>query len=868
MTASQTLQDVIDAQAGAALSTDDIIVLMLPLFEEVAALHEQGKVADLAPASVLLAGDQALHLAAPAGQPAQMDIGAINRVQPAPLSGLNIIGTLQRDASLGGLQEVTDLALQTDIDAPVTRPVYLPGPRSWEHSVGHHDEITDVYSLGMALASLACGLDFTDEQDLRAFVAQRRNLFGLAQRLHPIVAAVITEMTQVNRHERATDVAALATRLRTWRDQPAGIDIDRALSGSSNLTSRRTAVLSHLRDRLFDLSRRNRLLHFRPSASTINLTVASVPLMLQLERVRAEDICTWGGPFATDLIAERPIALQQWLRFDDQPYLPAAFDKLIAETRRDRAEYGFSTLRLVVAFLRWHNLKENPEERILTPLLWLPVELVKRKGVRDQYVLRNTGEPAEFNPVLRHQLSQLYGITLPETCDLNEVSVQQIHADLLAQIRQSEPSVELRLIEKASVSKVRQKAVARLQQYQRRKAGTAQRSTGKHWLPPYSYARDDYRPLGLSMFDHWVRPSPLPQRFEAGAKPQARVRQPFMLPPEPEQDREGYVLEESDGHRYAWDLDLTQVTLANFNYKKMSLVRDYNQLLESPDDNPAFDRVFSIEPRPLDDSRPAPLPYAQQWNVVNADATQNTAVSLARSERSFIIQGPPGTGKSQTITNLIADYAGRGQRVLFVCEKRAALDVVFHRLKQSGLEPLCCLIHDAQDDKKAFIADLKGCYEQGLASPALDAALRQQRDALVTQLEAAGGRIEAFEQALQQAPESLGQTVRALLRRLAELPDAPDATPAVREALPTLSRWSQHRELAQRLHRMLQERFAIDGLGGHAFAQLAGELVNDERAYARCEQLCEDGDALFQQLDALLESSTSLIAAHTPSSRR
>ncbi|MGT2490938.1 AAA domain-containing protein [Cupriavidus basilensis] len=89
---------------------------------------------------------------------------------------------------------------------------------------------------------------------------------------------------------------------------------------------------------------------------------------------------------------------------------------------------------------------------------------------------------------------------------------------------------------------------------------------------------------------------------------------------------------------------------------------------------------------------------------------QNAAVGLARSQRSFIIQGPPGTGKSQTITNLIADYAGRGKRVLFVCEKRAALDVVFHRLKQSGLDPLCCLIHDSQTDKKAFIADLRACY--------------------------------------------------------------------------------------------------------------------------------------------------------------
>ena len=86
-------------------------------------------------------------------------------------------------------------------------------------------------------------------------------------------------------------------------------------------------------------------------------------------------------------------------------------------------------------------------------------------------------------------------------------------------------------------------------------------------------------------------------------------------------------------------------------------------------------------------------------------------MALARSGVSYIIQGPPGTGKSQTITNLVADYVGQGKRVLFVCEKRAAIDVVFHRLRQQGLDELCCMIHDSQADKKAFVhesqADLR-----------------------------------------------------------------------------------------------------------------------------------------------------------------
>jgi hypothetical protein len=183
-----------------------------------------------------------------------------------------------------------------------------------------------------------------------------------------------------------------------------------------------------------------------------------------------------------------------------------------------------------------------------------------------------------------------------------------------------------------------------------------------------------------------VRPSELPQRFEAGAT----LRRPQMVATsqaavsEQQEERVGYVLEESSGHRYAWDLDLTQVTLANFNYRKMSLVRDYAQLLEDANGNPAFDRIFSIQPRELDTSPPAPLALrAMERGVLGCDPERRRPTGAHAAQ--FHHPGPPGTGKSQTITNLIADYAGQGKRVLFVCEKRAALDVVFHRLKQSGL---------------------------------------------------------------------------------------------------------------------------------------------------------------------------------------
>jgi predicted DNA-binding WGR domain protein len=854
----QALTELLAAQAGVPLSTDDILLLVLPLFKQVTELHAHGKVAILDSDSILLTDEGGLALRNPAGAEPHMAIDAVRRIQPHAESALNIIGTLQLTHVEGHGEYVSEEAVQIGSPATIERPVYLPGPGSWELVLGHHDEITDVFMLGMALASLACGLDFSDVDELQRFVAYRRNLFHIHARLNPIVASVIVEMTEINRHERATDVASLATRLRTWRGQPEGLDVERVLAGATEARPRRTAVLGHLRDRLFDLSRRNRLLHFRPTAATVNLTIASVPLVLQVNSVRAEQICTWNLSFAGDVLSGKQVNLQRWLRFEDQPYLPGVLDKLIAETRRDRAEYGFSNLRLVLAFLRWHNLKEAPDERIVTPLLWLPADLVKRKGVRDQYTLQCAGSEAEFNPVLRHQLNQLYGIRLPETVDLEKTTIEQVHADIRAQIQRSEQGVELRLIEKPSIRMVRQKAMQRMQQYQRRKpAAVMARGTG--WLPPFSYAAEDYRPLGRAMFEHWVRPSDLPQRFEAGAAPRG-MRQPAMIDVAEEADeRQGYVLEEQEGHRYAWDLDLTQITLANLNYKKMSLVRDYTQLIDSGSANPSFDKVFSIEPREVDAAVPSPLSPDEQWNVVSSDATQDAAVALARKERSFIIQGPPGTGKSQTIANLIADYAGQGKRVLFVCEKRAALDVVFHRLKQSQLDALCCLIHDSQSDKKAFIADLKHCYEGWIGLADQSTPLLARRAMLTANVKANKQLLDEFEAAMSAQSALVDMPVRSLLRRIVELPPVPEAGHALRERLPSMAAWGKQSDLAHRVHREMQERFGMASLAAHPFAKLAAGLVLDEHAYSRAEKFCQSAETLFAALDAAFENKSTLI---------
>lgn len=84
---------------------------------------------------------------------------------------------------------------------------------------------------------------------------------------------------------------------------------------------------------------------------------------------------------------------------------------------------------------------------------------------------------------------------------------------------------------------------------------------------------------------------------------------------------------------------------------------------------------------------------------MSADSSQMTAVLYSELGKSFVLHGPPGTGKSQTITNIIADNVAKGKRVLFVSEKKAALDVVYKRLSSVGLAPFCLELHSNKADK-------------------------------------------------------------------------------------------------------------------------------------------------------------------------
>lgn len=143
------------------------------------------------------------------------------------------------------------------------------------------------------------------------------------------------------------------------------------------------------------------------------------------------------------------------------------------------------------------------------------------------------------------------------------------------------------------------------------------------------------------------------------------------------------------------------------------LVPDYEKLIESTDFSDL--ETFFLERSNPDDEGDSRNMYRflnqvredQTFTPFAFDASQENAIKAIKKGNSLVVQGPPGTGKSQLICNLVSDFIARGKKVLVVCQKRAALDVVFNRLKEQELADFVALVHDFKNDRKPIYEKLE-----------------------------------------------------------------------------------------------------------------------------------------------------------------
>lgn len=178
-----------------------------------------------------------------------------------------------------------------------------------------------------------------------------------------------------------------------------------------------------------------------------------------------------------------------------------------------------------------------------------------------------------------------------------------------------------------------------------------------------------------------------------------------------------------------------RLVLANFSYAKLPIAAD---LESSVDKLIGHDVVAAIAGD--DDAKSllrerltsvadvaADVPPEDEYLVLDADSSQSVAINAVVRGAHTVIQGPPGTGKSQTIANLIATLVARDKTVLFVAEKRAAIDAVVHRLERVGLGNLVLDLHDGTSNRKRIAEGLADALGHASRTPLDDVSDQQRR---------------------------------------------------------------------------------------------------------------------------------------------
>ncbi len=200
-----------------------------------------------------------------------------------------------------------------------------------------------------------------------------------------------------------------------------------------------------------------------------------------------------------------------------------------------------------------------------------------------------------------------------------------------------------------------------------------------------------------------------------------------------------------------WEV-LESAYIGHFSFTKFLMWRDLDvraddlqknaivrHLIHTPSEAYPDDGVFP-DPDKLDVSHSPEVTFCP----LSYDSSQLAAVHASAAGKSFVLHGPPGTGKSQTITNIIAHNLALGKTILFVSEKRAALEVVHRRLTESGLGPFCLELHSNKSHKKGVLSQLEQALnahvghssEEWLEEAQKIAATRKELNAYVSTLHA------------------------------------------------------------------------------------------------------------------------------------
>ncbi|QDG52113.1 DUF3320 domain-containing protein [Persicimonas caeni] len=288
-----------------------------------------------------------------------------------------------------------------------------------------------------------------------------------------------------------------------------------------------------------------------------------------------------------------------------------------------------------------------------------------------------------------------------------------------------------------------------------------------------------------------------------------------------------------------WDI-LEFAFLGILSFGKFMMWHDLRANEERLFDNPVAKRVLNptenVVASEEDSSTQSTGDKVTDFCVMEADSSQLEAVRAASKRESFVLQGPPGTGKSQTITNIIAQCLADGRNILFVAEKKAALEVVYKRLSNVGLDDFCLRLHSDSANKRAVASQLGNALRQAKKHTPTE------WDALVKKLEASRRPINAYVETLHRR-RNIGLSIFEAVARLTELEDVQQIEVELETSADELGaeQFSATKEAVQSFADFARE---VAPVSEHPLAAIRAEVLDPDRQRSLKEQLEELAGAI------------------------
>lgn len=218
----------------------------------------------------------------------------------------------------------------------------------------------------------------------------------------------------------------------------------------------------------------------------------------------------------------------------------------------------------------------------------------------------------------------------------------------------------------------------------------------------------------------------------------------------------------------------SSAVIFNAKFVGQAISEDLRQLRKLPIENTALEMllgtgdVSSMEQSTAEKEE-------ELFSVVESDPSQDIAIRNARKKPGVVIEGPPGTGKSQTIVNIVADCIGRGESVLIVCQKQAALNVVKKRLEAENLGQRICGVVDINKDRQSTIKLIREQVENIFMS-SIQSLMNsvEEKNILIKKISLIENKINSYEDSIRASDEKYRISYRDLICRLLEIEESND----------------------------------------------------------------------------------------------